>query len=92
MAFVVPSNKQSEIGGTEQVEILCLQTKQDSMKQWVEPESTKAENETFSKRSEDKLTTKEVGLDNEEETEESLILTSLGMHSDSTQPSECTGA
>ena len=62
------------------------------MKQWVEPESTKAENETFGNRSEDKLTTKAVGLDNEEETEEALILTSLGMHSKSMQSSECTGA
>ena len=53
MAFIVLSNKKSKVGGTEKVERLCLQTKQDSMKQWVEPESTKAENETFSNRSED---------------------------------------
>ena len=62
------------------------------MKQWVELESTKAENKTFSNRSEDKFTTKDVGIDNEEETEEALILTSLGVHSESMQPSECMGA
>ena len=50
------------------------------MKQWVEPESTKAKNETFSNRSEDILTTKDIGPDKEEETEEALILTSLGVH------------
>ena len=90
MAFVVLSNKQSEIGGTEQVERLCLRTKADSMKQWVEPESTKARKETFGRESEDKLTIRDVGLE-EEETEEALILTSLGMHSESTQPLECKG-
>ena len=51
------------------------------MKQWVEPESSKLWKETFGNQSEDRLTTKDVGLDTEEETEESLILTSLGMHS-----------
>jgi len=61
------------------------------MKQWVEPESTKAWNETFGNISEDKLMAKDVGLD-KEETEEALILTSLGVHSESTQPLECTGA
>jgi len=60
--------------------------------QWVEPESTKARNKTFSKKSEDKLTTKDVGLDKEEETEEALILTSLGVYSKSTQPLECMEA
>ena len=62
------------------------------MKQWVELEPTKAKNETFGNRSEEKLTAKDVGLDKEEETEEALILTSLGVHSKSTQLSECTGA
>jgi len=61
------------------------------MKQWVELESTKAWKEMFSNQSEDKLTTKDVGLD-KDETEEALILTSLGVHSESTQPLECTGA
>ena len=61
------------------------------MKQWVELESTKAWKETFGNQSENKLTTKDVGLD-KEETEEALILTSLGMHSKSMQSSECTGA
>ena len=74
------------------MERLCLRTKVDSMKQWVEPESTKARKETFGRNSEDKLTIRDVGLDKgEEEMEEALILTSLGMHSESTQPSECTG-
>ena len=49
------------------------------MKQWVEPESTKPWKETFGNQSENKLTTKDVGLD-KEEMEEALILTSLGMH------------
>jgi len=64
------------------------------MKQWVEPESTKPWKETFGNQSESKLTTRDVGLDKEEtkeETEEALILTSLGVHSESTQPSECMG-
>ena len=60
------------------------------MKQWVEPESTKPWKERFSNQSENKLTTKDVGLD-KEETEEALILTSLGVHSESMQPSECMG-
>ena len=92
MAFIVLSNKWSEIRGMEWVERLYLWTKWDLMKQWVEPESTKAWNKTFSNRSEDKLTAKDVGLDKEEEIEEALILTSLGMHSKLTQPLECTGA
>ena len=61
----------------------------------MELESTKARNKTFSKESEDRLTTKDVGLDKEEEKtdmEEALILTSLGVHSESVQPSECTEA
>ena len=85
MAFVVPSNKQSEIGEIERVERLCLQTKADSMKQWVEPESTKARKETFSRKSEDKLTIRDVGLD-KEEMEGALILTSLGMYSSQHNP------
>jgi len=60
------------------------------MKQWVEPESTKAWKETFSNQLEEKLTTRDVGLD-KEEMEEALILTSLAMYSESMQPSECTG-
>jgi len=47
------------------------------MKQWVELDSTKASNETSSKRSEDRLSTKGVGLDKEEETEEALILVEI---------------
>ena len=61
----------------------------------MELESTKARNETFGKESEDRLTTKDIGLDKEEEKtdiEEALILISLGMHSKSTQPSECMEA
>jgi len=86
------SNKRSEIGEIDCVERLCLWTKWDSMKQWVEPESTKAKNETFSNRSEDILTTKDIGPDKEEETEEALILTSLGVHIKSMWPLECTEA
>jgi len=51
---------------------------------------SKARNEIFCKQSEDILTTRDVGLDKEEETEEALIITSLGVHSESMQPSECT--
>ena len=36
------------------------------MKQWVELESTRAWKETFGNQSENKLTTKDVGLDDEE--------------------------
>ena len=50
------------------------------MKQWVELESNKAWKETFSNQLENKLTTRDVGLD-KEEMEEALILTSLGVHS-----------
>ena len=60
------------------------------MKQWVELESTKPWKEIFGNQLENKLTTKNVGLDREE-TEEALILTSLGVHSKSTQPLECMG-
>ena len=92
MALIVLSNKWSKIGGMERVERLHSQTKQDSMKQWVELESAKAENKTFGNRLEDKWTTKDVGLDKEEETEEALILAYLGVHSKSMQTSECMGA
>ena len=60
------------------------------MKQWGEPEPTKAQKEMFGNQSEGKLTTKDVGLD-KEETEEALILTSLDVHSESMQPLECMG-
>ena len=51
----------------------------------MEPEFTKAKNEMFGEWSEDKLTTRDVGLDKEEETEEAMILTSLGVHNESMQ-------
>jgi len=39
----------------------------------MEQASTKADNKTFSNRSEDKLTTKDVGLDKEEEESEEAL-------------------
>ena len=64
--------------------ILCLQIKVDSMKQWVEPESTKAVIRKLGTESERKLIIKEHVL----EKAEALSLTSLSAHSKLTQPSE----
>ena len=42
MELVVPSNNFNRIFGTQKAVRLCFQTKADSMKQSVEPESTNA--------------------------------------------------
>ena len=84
VAFILPSNSLSEIGGICLVGILCLRIKADSMKQCVEPESTKAVIEVSGMESECKLTIKEDVL----ERAEALSLTSLSARNESTQPSE----
>ena len=65
--------------------ILCLRIKADSMKQCVEPESTKAVIGVSGTESERKLTIKEDVL----ERVEALSLTSLSARNESTQSSEC---
>ena len=66
------------------VGILCLRINTDSMKQCVEPESTKVVIGTSGTESECKLTIKEDVL----ERAEALSLTSLSACSESMQPSE----
>ena len=85
VVFTLPSNNLSGIGETCLVGILCFQIKVDSMKQWVEPESTKAVIRISGTESECKLIIKEDVL----ERAEALSLTSLSARSKSTQPSEC---
>ena len=85
VTFTLPSNNLSGIGEICLVGILCLRIKADSMKQCVEPESTKAVIRISGTESERKLTIKEDVL----ERAEALSLTSLSAHSESTQPSEC---
>jgi len=43
MELEVPSNSFSLIGGTEVRDRLCFRTNLESTKQWVDPESTRAE-------------------------------------------------
>ena len=81
VAFTLPLNSLSGIGGICLVGILCLRMKADSMKQCVEPESTKVVIGTSGMESERKLTIKEDVL----ERVEALSLTSLSAHSESTQ-------
>ena len=73
VAFTLPSNNLSGIGGICLVGILCLRIKADSMKQCVELESTKALIGTLGTESECKLIIKEDVL----ERAEALSLTSL---------------
>ena len=80
--FTLPSNNLSGIGEICLVGILCLRIKADSMKQWVEPESTKAVIGILGTESEHKLIIKEDVL----ERAEALSLTSLSAHSESMQP------
>ena len=84
VAFTLPLNSLSGIGGICLVGILCLRIKADSMKQCVEPESTKAVIGTSGTESERRLTIKEDVL----ERVEGLSLTSLSACNESTQPSE----
>ena len=84
VAFTLPSNNLSGIRGTCLVGILCLRIKADSMKQCVEPESTKAVIGISGTESERKLTIKEDVL----ERAEALSLTSLSARNESTQPLE----
>ena len=73
VAFILPSNSLSRIGGICFVGIVCLRIKVDSMKQCMEPESTKAVIRVSGTESERKLTIKEDVL----ERAEALSLTSL---------------
>ena len=84
VVFTLPSNNLSGIGGICLVGILCLRIKADSMKQCVEPESTKAVIRMSGTESEHKLTIKEDVL----ERAEALSLTSLSARSKSMQPLE----
>ena len=84
VTFTLPSNNLSGIGEICLVGILCLRIKADSMKQCVEPESTKAVIGILGMESECKLTIKEDVL----ERVEALSLTSLSARNESTQPSE----
>ena len=84
VTFTLPSNNLSGIMGICLVGILCLRMKADSMKQCVEPESTKVEIGMSGMESERKLTIKEDVL----ERAEALSLISLSARSESTQPSE----
>ena len=82
--FTLPSNNLSRIREICPVGILCLQIKVDSMKQCVEPESTKGLIGISGMESECKLIMKEDVL----ERAEALSLTSLSACNKSTQPSE----
>ena len=59
VAFTLPLNSLSRIGGICLVGILCLRMKADSMKQCVEPDSTQTVIRTLGTDSECKLTIKE---------------------------------
>ena len=83
--FTLPLNNLSEIGKICLVGILCLQIKVDSMKQYVEPESTETLIGILGMESEHKLIIKEDVL----ERAEALSLTSLLACCKSMQPSEC---
>jgi hypothetical protein len=76
--FVLPSNSWRGIGSTGWVWILYLLTNEDSIKQWVDPESTKAFILWFGIRDDNKLTTREFG----DKRAEALILTSPNVQTD----------
>ena len=83
--FTLPSKNLSRIGEICLVGILCLQMKVDSMKQCVEPESTKALIGISGAESECKLIIEEDVL----ERAEALSLTSLLACNESMQLLEC---
>ena len=85
VTFTLPLNNLDGIAGICLVGILCLRIKVDSMKQCMEPESTKAVIRILGTELECKLTIKKDVL----ERAEALSLTSLSAHSKSMQPSEC---
>ena len=90
--LVVPSNNFNGIFGIWNGVKLWFQTKVDSMKQSVEPESTSALKETFGTDSEVKGTINE--LDNErteEHNEDALILASLAALAESTRSPKSAG-
>ena len=65
MEFVLPSKRQSVIGEIGCVRSEWLQMKVDSMKQCVEPESTKVR-KLWGTESEQRLTKRDVGLERAE--------------------------
>jgi hypothetical protein len=83
--FVLPSNSRRGIGSTERVQILYLRTNLVSIKQWVDPESTKAFILWFGIRDDSKLTTREFG----EKRVEALSLTSPNAQTESARPLVC---
>ena len=86
--FVLPSNSLRGIGSTERVQILYLHTNFVSIKQWVDPESTKAFILWFGIRDDNKLTTREFG----DKRAEALSLTSPIAQTESARPSVCAEA
>ena len=76
--LVVPSNNFNRMLGIQKGVKLCFQTKADSMKQSVEPESTNAFREMFGMDSEVKETINELDKERtEEHNKVALILTFL---------------
>jgi hypothetical protein len=87
-AFILPSNKWRGIGPIGLIFKTCFRTKVDSIKQCVEPESTKDLNIISGTDGVDKLITRDV----DKERAEALIFISICAQPGSTQPSECTEA
>jgi hypothetical protein len=86
--FVLPSNSRRGIGSTERARILYLHTNLVSIKQWVDPESTKAFILWFGIRDDNKLPTREFG----DKGAEALSLTSPNVQTESARPSVCVEA
>jgi hypothetical protein len=83
--FVLPSNSRRGIGSMEWVWILDLLTNADSIKQWVDPESTRAFILWFGIRDDNKLTTREF----RDKRVEALIHTSPNAQTESARPLVC---
>jgi hypothetical protein len=80
MEFVLPSNQRRGIGSIGLVLRTCFRTKADSIKQCVEPESTKDLNVISGTDRVDKLITRDV----DKERVEALIFTSICAQPEST--------
>jgi hypothetical protein len=85
MEFVLPSNNRRGIGPIGLVFKTCFHTNADSIKQCVEPESTKDLNIISGTDGVDKIT-----RDMDKERVEALIFTSICAQPESTRPPECT--
>jgi hypothetical protein len=86
--YVFQINRIVTIGSTERVRILFLRTNLVSIKQWVDPESTKAFILWFGIRDDNKLTTREL----RDKRAEALSLTSPNAQTESVRPSVCAEA